>query len=341
MTQKINIGLIGLGRLGSIYANYLTHRLTNATLLAVAARKQMHAKALAQELGVAKWYKNYQDLITDKEIDAVVVVTPTFTHKEIVIEAAKHDKAIFCEKPLSLSLEEAQAMLQTIENTGVFFQMAFVRRFDKGYVTAKQKIDDGVIGAPLVFKSSSRDPYRPELEFLDPKNSGGIFIDMGIHDFDIARWFMGEIKSVYSIGGILVYPEMKNIGDVDNGITNLYFVNGSLGVVDLSRSGIYGYDIRTEVLGTKGTLKIGYLRETPILVMTSQGVTHDTVPYFMERFGDAYIAQLQDFVENVLHDKEPSITCADGLSALQISLSAKLSFEENRLVEVQELNLSA
>ncbi|MFQ5822775.1 MAG: inositol 2-dehydrogenase [bacterium] len=340
MNKKINIGLVGLGRLGSNYANYIKYRIPNANLLAISDINENLAKSCAKELIVSKYYKNYQDLIADKEIDAVVVVTSTSTHKNIIVEATKQRKAIFCEKPLTLSLKEAYEIKQAIEDTGVFFHMGFMRRFDKGYAAAKRKIDGGMIGKPVVFKSSSRDPYRPSLEYTDPNISGGLFTDMGIHDFDLARWFMGEVKSVYSMGGTLAYPEMNEIGDIDNGITNINFVNGTLGVVDLSRNGVYGYDIRTEILGTKGTLKIGYLRETPILVMSKEGISHDTVPYFMERFGDAYIAQLQDFVAKVLNEKEPSITCADGIAALQISLSAKLSFEQNRQIEIQKLKLN-
>jgi inositol 2-dehydrogenase len=293
------------------------------------------AQSQAQELGISKCYQSYQDLLADKEIDAVVIATPTSTHREIVIAAAKQGKAIFCEKPLSLSLEESREMLRAIEQTGAFFQMGFMRRFDKGYASAKRKIDTGEIGTPVVFKSSSRDPFRPSLEYLDPKHSGGLITDCGIHDFDLARWFMGEVASVYSIGGTLAYPEMKEIGDIDNAITSLSFVSGTLGVVDLSRNGVYGYDIRTEILGTEGTIKIGYLRETPILVMTKQGITHDAVPYFPERFEQAYISQLQDFVANVLAGKAPSISCADGIAALQISAAATLSFKESRPVKIE------
>ncbi len=335
MNKKLGIGVIGLGRLGSSYARYFKNRIDGATLVAVSDVNEAAVASLAAELGVSKRYGRYQDLIADAEVEGVVIVSPTSTHREIVLEAAKQGKAIFCEKPLSISLAEAREMRRVVEQTGVFFQMGFMRRFDKGYVAAKRKIEEGVIGTPVVFKSSSRDPFRPSLEYLDPAHSGGLFIDCGIHDLDLARWYMGEIASVYSIGGTLAYPELKGIGDIDNAVTSLYFTSGALGVVDLSRNGVYGYDIRTEILGTEGTLKIGYLRETPILVMTKDGITHDTVPYFTERFEQAYITQLQGFVENVLHGKPPSVSCADGVAALQASVAATLSFKENRPVKIQ------
>lgn len=335
MSKRLGIGVIGLGRLGSSYAKFFAGRIAGARLVAVSDVNEPVAASLAAELGVSKTYGRYQDLISDQEVEGVVIVSPTSTHKEITIEAAERNKAIFCEKPLSISLEEALGMLQAVENTGAFFQMGFMRRFDKGYVAAKQKIENGMIGTPVVFKSSSRDPFRPSLEYLDPAHSGGLFIDCGIHDLDIARWFMGDIASVYSIGGTLAYPEMKQIEDIDNAISTLYFASGALGVIDLSRNGVYGYDIRTEILGTEGTLKIGYLRETPILIMTKNGITHDTVPYFTERFEQAYIAQLQNFVENVLQGKPPAVSCADGVAALQASVAATLSFKENRPVTIK------
>ena len=335
--KQLNIGLIGLGRLGRIYADYFARRIGQVNLLAVADAQGRLAESCARDLGIPKWYEDSLDLVANKDIDAVVIVSPTHTHHDVVVAAAREGKAIFCEKPISLSLEETGLMVQAVEKAGVFFHMGFMRRFDKGYVAAKRKVEDGVIGTPVVFKSSSRDPYPPSLEYADPKHSGGLIIDMGIHDIDIERWFMGEVKSVYSIGGTLAYPELMEIGDIDNAITTLTFESGSLGVIDLSRNGVYGYDIRAEVLGTQGALKIGYLRETPLIVMTREGVTHDTVPYFMERFGDAYVAQLEDFVTNILHDKEPSITIADGLAALRIGMAATRSQKENRPVEVRSI----
>ncbi len=335
MNKRLGIGLIGVGRLGSAYAKYFMGRIAGASLVALSDVNDAAAKSLAEELGISKRFTRYQDLIADEQVEAVVIVSPTSTHREIVLEAARQGKAIFCEKPLSISLQEAGEMRKTVEQTGVFFQMGFMRRFDKGYVAAKHKIEEGVIGAPVVFKSSSRDPYRPSLEYLDPAHSGGLLVDCGIHDLDLARWFMGDIASVYSIGGTLAYPEMKTIGDIDNAITSIYFTSGALGTIDLSRNGVYGYDIRTEILGTEGTLKVGYLRETPIFVMTKDGITHDTVPYFTERFEQAYISQLQNFVDNLLQGKSPAVTCADGVAALQASAAATLSFKENRPVKIE------
>ena len=338
MENKLNVGVIGLGRLGRVYAADLAHLVPNAKLMAVADEQGQLSETFAKENGIPKWYSNHHDLISDKEIDAVAVITPTSTHRDVVIEAAEHGKAIFCEKPISISLKESREMVKVIEKTDAFFQMGFQRRFDRGYVEARRMIDEGVIGQPVVLKSTSRDPFAPPMEFCDPAKSGGLITDMGIHDFDVARMLMGDVSQVYSIGGALAYPEMKRVGDIDNAVVTLTFENGTLGVVDLSRNAVYGYDISAEVLGTKGTLRIGYLKETPLTVMTKEGVTHDVVPHFMERFGDAYLTQIKDFVDNVLQEKEPSITAADAISALIVSIAATKSYQENIPVQIKEIN---
>jgi scyllo-inositol 2-dehydrogenase (NAD+) len=228
-------------------------------------------------------------------------------------------------------------MQQAIDKSGMFFQMGFMRRFDAGYAAGKKTIEAGRIGTPLVFKSTSRDPFRPSLEYANPKSSGGMLIDMGIHDFDLARWFMGEAQSVSTIGATIAYPELKTVGDIDNAVASLTFSSGKIGVVDLSRSGIYGYDISTEILGSEGTVRIGYLRETPLMVMTKNSVAHDTVPYFMERFRDAYTTQLQNFAQNVQQQKTPPITIADGLEALRLGVAATRAQATGTTVVVAEI----
>ncbi len=336
MKARLNVGVIGLGRLGRVYAADLAQRVPKARLAAVADQQADLAEPFARDYGVPKWYQTHEDLLDDKAIDAVAVITSTSTHREVVIDAARRGKAIFCEKPIALSLAEAGQMLQTVAATGVFFQMGFQRRFDSGYVAAKEKIEAGAIGTPVLLISTSRDPYPPPVEFCDPKVSGGLIADMGIHDFDVARMFMGEVRSVYAVGGALAYPELKAVGDIDNAIINLVFENGTLGVVELSRNAVFGYDIRAEIWGTKGSVQIGYFRQTPILVMTGQGITHDVVPHFMQRFERAYLAQIEDFVDNVLEGRAPRVTGADAVAALRVSLAATKSCQENRPVQVSE-----
>ena len=334
MPGRLNVGLIGVGRLGRVYAQNLAQRVPGAALVAIADQKPGLAASAAAEFGVPKWYERHQDLLADGDIDAVVIVTSSSTHKQVVMDAAARRKAIFCEKPMALALDDANEMLRCAENAGVFFQMAFQRRFDAGYAAAKKKIEEGVIGTPVLMTSTSRDPFPPPLEFCDPKVSGGLIADMGIHDFDVARMFMGDVRSVYAIGGTLAFPEMKTVGDIDNAIINMTFENGTLGVVQLSRNAVFGYDIRGEVWGTKGSIQIGYFRQTPILVMTESGITHDVVPYFMQRFETAYLSQIQNFVDQVRGGRKPSVTGHDAIAAMRISLAAERSRREGRPVEL-------
>jgi len=334
---RLAVGLIGLGRLGRVYARDLASRIPETRLVAVADPVESLAEEIAAEFDVPRRYAEPAVLIDDPAVEAIVIVSPTHTHRDVVLAAASRGKPTFCEKPPALSLEEVTAMQDAIASAGLFFQMGFMRRFDAGYAAAKAQIEQGRIGTPLVFKSTSRDPFRPSLEYADPKSSGGMLIDMGIHDFDLARWFMGGVERVAVVGATIAYPELATVGDIDNAVASLAFASGKIGAVDLSRSGIYGYDISTEILGSEGTVRIGYLRETPVMVMTKNSVAHDTVPYFMERFRDAYTAQLQNFAQNVLQDRTPPITIDDGMEALRIGVAATRALESRGAISVADV----
>jgi inositol 2-dehydrogenase len=331
---RLNVGLIGLGRLGRVYARDLSSRIAATKLVAVADTDGELARKIAGEFDAGRAYSNPSELIADKNVDAIVIVSPTHTHRSVVIEALKAKKPTFCEKPPAISLGEAVEMAEAEQRTGTFFQMGFMRRFDPGYAAAKKQIDEGRIGRPVVFKATSRDPFPPSVSYADPKSSGGIFVDMGIHDFDLARWFMGDVASVQAVGGVLAFPEIGAVGDKDNVIAMLTFADGRLGVVDLTRNGLYGYDITTELLGLDGTIRVGYIRETPILVMTRNNIAHDTVPYFMERFERAYTLQLENFADNVLHNRPTPITIQDGVEALRIAVAATRACESGQQVQV-------
>jgi predicted dehydrogenase len=208
-----------------------------------------------------------------------------------------------------------------------------MRRFDSGYVAAKKQIEAGVIGQPVTFKSIGRDPFCPDVAYADPNVSGGLILDMAIHDFDLGRWLMGdEVKRVYTEGGLLACPQLKAVGDIDNAVITLLFRGGTLGEVEVSRNALYGYDIRTEVLGAEGSVQVGYYRQTPLLVLTKQGISHDMVPYIIERFGEAYLTQILDFVNRVLNDQPAAVGGLDARAALEIALAATQSFREVRPV---------
>lgn len=336
MRERLPVGIIGLGRMGQIYARHLAQALS-VRIAGVSDVISARAQELAGELGVDAWTTDFQDLLQDKSIEAVFVTSSTSTHREVVTAAAEAGKAIFCEKPIALTLEDTDAMIAAIDRAGVMFQAGFMRRFDRGYVAAREQIEAGVIGKPVTFKSIGRDPFCPDLEYARPSVSGGLILDMAIHDFDLGRWLMDdEVKRVHTEGGTLAFPQLNTVGDIDNAVVNLRFESGSLGNVEVSRNALYGYDIRTEILGTEGGLNVGYYRQTPLLVMTTEGIQHDMVPYIIQRFGDAYRAQTLDFVERVREEKEAAVDAHDARAALAIGLAATCSYHESRIVEVAE-----
>jgi myo-inositol 2-dehydrogenase/D-chiro-inositol 1-dehydrogenase len=336
--MSIRIGLIGAGRMGKVFAHTLAFSVSEVELLAVADVDLQTSQEVAARYGAKYHYTDYHELLQRDDIDAVVVVTPTNTHAEVIQAAAAAGKHIFSEKPLAQTLALCDQAIAAVEEAGVKLQLGFMRRFDPAYVMAKQKIDEGVIGSPVMFRSTGRDPRRTSLEFARRENSGGMIMDMGVHDFDLARWLMGsEVTRVQSEGACLVYPELKEVGDIDNAMINLQYSNGAIGNIDLSRNAVYGYDIRTEVLGSEGGLLIGKLQQTATLVMTRQGVTHDTVPYFMERFGEAYAAEIRAFVTCILEDRSPLVTGQEARKATAMGIAATLSLDENRPVMISEV----
>ena len=331
---RLRVGLIGLGRLGRVYARDLAARVREARLVAVCDPVDEVVSGVADDFEVAGRHTRAEELIRDPNVDAVVIVTPTRTHRDLALLCARAGKPAFCEKPAALTLRDALAMKAAVEQAGAFLQMGFMRRFDPGYVAARARLSEGRIGRAVLFKSTSRDPGPPPLAYADPSNSGGLILDLGIHDFDLARFFMGEVRTVSAIGGTFAHPELATVGDIDNAVVTLTFHDGRLGIVDLSRNGVYGYDVATELLGDAGALRVGHLRETPLAVMTKNSVTHDTVPGFMERFALAYTAQLQDFAQNVLLGRPAPVTIDDGIEAMRVALAARQSLVTGRPVEV-------
>ncbi len=333
--SKVRVGLIGAGRMGKVFAGVLAFSVAEVELAAVCDVDPKTAQEAAARYGAGSYFTDYHELLKRDDIQAVVVVTPTATHSEVIQAAAAAGKHIFSEKPLAQTLELCDQAIAAVDRAGVKLQIGLMRRFDPAYVAAKKRIDAGEIGAPVLFRSTSRDPHRTSLEFARRENSGGMIMDMGVHDFDLARWLMGsEVVRVSTEGGCLVFPELADVGDIDNAMLNLKFANGGIGSIDLSRNAVYGYDIRTEVLGSEGGLLIGSLQQTATLVMTRAGVTHDTVPYFMERFGEAYAAEIRDFVACVVEDRPPAVTGRDARAATVIGIAATRSLDEGRPVEV-------
>ncbi|MBK8026813.1 MAG: inositol 2-dehydrogenase [Chloroflexi bacterium] len=339
---QVNIGVLGLGRMGQVYATHVAQRIEGVRLVAVADPRFEVAESFAARFGGVRVYADFRELLARTDIHGVIVATPTSTHQEVVIAAAEAGKAIFCEKPTALTLEGTDAMVDAVERRGVLFQVGFMRRFDDGCAAAKRQLDAGEIGDPVAIRSIGRDPGRTSLEFANPAVSGGLIVDMAIHDCDLVRWYMGsEVERVYTEVSCMVFPELQTVGDVDYAMISLRLENGALGNIEVSRDAIYGYDIQTEIIGSKGTLKVGYLQYTPVVLVTKAGVTHDIVPHFPQRFGPAYTRQIEHFADCLLNGRTPMTTTDDARAALQIAVAATRSQHEGRVVYLKELERQA
>jgi len=328
----VRLGLIGCGRIGRLHARNLVHRVSGAQLLAVSDVNPQAARELALELGV-DYTLDYRDLLT-KELDGVLVCTSTDTHRQVVIDACEAGKNIFCEKPLARTLEEVEEMLAAVKRAGVKLQVGFNRRFDPNFSQAKKEISSGTIGRPLLLKITSRDPDFPSIEYL--KISGGVWVDMTIHDFDMARYLMGEeVEEVYSTGSVLLEPRLKEFGDLDTVVTVLRFRSGAIGIIDNCRRAVYGYDQRVEVLGDKGMIEVPNPLPVQNIKRDAEGSHMSKLYYFFpDRYELSFVEEMQAFVRCLQEDTEPPVTGEDGKMALVLALCAQRSFKEGRPVRV-------
>ena len=341
MPALVKMGVIGLGRMGQLYTNLLSSQINGAKLYAVAEIHEQARSRVAGEFDITRAFADFHELLALPELDAVIIATPTSTHHDLVVAAAEAGKAILCEKPLALTLAETRSAKEAVARAQVPLQVGFMRRFDAAYQKAKTLIDSGQIGFPVTFKSLSRDPFCPRPEYADPAKSGGLILDMAIHDFDLARWLMSsEVERVTAEGTTLVCKVLESVGDIDNALINMRFVSGALGNVEVSRNAFYGYDIRTEILGSEGAVTVGVHQYTPVLLLTRAGAQHDITPYLMERFGDAYRTQLQHFVDCLTNGQPPLVSGADALAAYEIGVAATRSFQTGRPIALSDVGLS-
>lgn len=335
--MPIRIGLIGAGRMGSTLAQQISRGVSSARLVAVADPWKQHATRLASQLQLAaeNVFNEIPALLSRDDLDAVVIATPTNTHVAVVQAAATAGKHIFVEKPLALTLEECNAAIAAVQKAGVKMMVGFMRRYDAAYLRAREVIESGEVGNPVMIKLVGRDMGPVPVAFAKREVSGGLIADMAIHDFDLARWLMNdEVVRVHSEGTCLVYPELGKVGDIDNAVINLRFANGAIGNVDVSRNAIFGYDVRSEVVCSKGTLMIGVQQQTPLLVLKRNNVSHDAMPGFMERFGNAYATEIADFVDCIASDRPVPITGEDARAATAIAIAATQSLDEQRAIDV-------
>lgn len=333
MKEPLNVAVIGFGRMGQIYARTIADHIDGAALYAV-VDPVLREEAL-DGLAVPHVLEEAAEALALPDLHAVVIATPTSTHRDLVTAAARAGKAIFCEKPLALTLDDTHEALAAVEKAGVLLQVGFMRRFDTSYREMQHTIEAGRIGRPLTFKAVGRDLSCPDPAFADPAHSGGLILDMGIHDFDLARWLMGsEVEHVSAEGSLLACEELRAVGDIDNAVVNLRFENGALGNVELSRNAVYGYDVRTEVMGTEGVARVGGERAARFTLLRDESDFSDE-NYLTQRFGDAYRAQIHHFVECIRQDREPRATGADALAAFEVGLAATFAARTGKPVTLE------
>lgn len=335
--MALTVGVIGAGRIGKLHAENLATRIHDVKVKAIADVNILTAQQTADRLHIPDAWPHYHEILTDSQIDAVVICSSTDTHSQIIMEAAQVGKHIFCEKPIDFDLQKIDRVLDEVEKAGVKFQVGFNRRFDSNYGRARQAVVEGEIGDPHILHIISRDPAPPPIEYV--KSSGGLFLDMMIHDFDMARFLIGsEVEEVYTLAGVRVDPRIGEVGDVDTAVVMLKFENGVIGTIDNSREAVYGYDQRVEVFGSKGAISTNNNYPNSAVLSTANSVHRDLpLNFFMQRYTESYFLEMEDFVEAVLEDKPVPVGGIDGRVPVVMGLAARKSHDESRPVKLSEI----
>ena len=334
----LNIGIIGAGRIGKVHLQSVTRYVTDAKVVALADPfMNAETEEWARSLGVAKLTRDYKEILSDPEVDAVFICSSTDTHSAISLEAIAAGKHIFCEKPVDHDLGKIKAVMQALEGSPVKYQVGFNRRFDHNFAAAREAVASGRIGELAVLKITSRDPGAPPVDYI--KVSGGIFLDMTIHDFDMVRFISGEeVAEVYAAGGVTVDPAIGEAGDIDTAVVTLRLESGALAVIDNCRRASYGYDQRLEAFGSKGQVAISNDTASSAVVSDASGVTAEKPLYFfLERYMQAYAAEVEAFVAAVRDDTPVPVGIDAGLQSVLIGVAAKKSLEFGRPVKLSEI----
>ena len=337
--QPINFGIIGAGRIGRVHAESLTQRIPGAQVSAVSDVILEAAQSCGRDFNIPNAYADHRTLLEDPAIDAVIICSSTDTHTQMIVEAAEAGKQIFCEKPIALDLAAIDRALATVERCGVKLQIGFNRRFDSNFRHIRDTVASGGIGTPQLVRITSRDPAPPPLSYL--KVSGGIFLDMTIHDFDMARYLINdEVVEVYAAADALVDPAIGEIGDVDTAVITLRYAGGAIGVIDNSRKAVYGYDQRAEVLGSAGAIESQHKTAYNTVHSTANGlVAANPLYFFLERYMDSYTAELRAFMTAIQNNTPTPVTGLDGRIPVVIGLAAWQSVREHRPVRISEIGV--
>lgn len=335
---EIKVGIAGLGRLGKVHAHNICFQVPGAKLTAACSIVETELEYAKAELGVSDVYTDYQKMLEEADVDAVVIVTTSGQHCWQIEAALAAGKHVFCEKPLGVNLEECQAAEKAVEKYSdkVFF-LGFMRRYDPSYAYAKQKIEDGAIGKPYLVKATGIDPeslVEGSIKFCG--TSGGIYMDMASHDIDLMRWFLGEeVSEVYALGCTFKHPEFEENGDSETGCAIFQFKNGGIGQIHVGRTAAHGYHIETEIVGTEGSIRVSPVPAKNLaMIYDKNGAVVECVGSFPERFAEAYSLEMKEFIECIQMGKKPGVTVYDGTKATQIADAMTRSLKEHRPIQL-------
>jgi myo-inositol 2-dehydrogenase/D-chiro-inositol 1-dehydrogenase len=328
-----NVAIFGAGRIGKIHAKNLAMQ-PRVKLKYVSDINLQAAKALAAQYSGVKVATSIEEVLSDCSVEAVIIASSTDTHADLIIRSSKAEKAIFCEKPVDLTLERARECEESIKKAGIICMTGFQRRFDPTFNSLKSRLTAGEIGDPEMLIITSRDPGPPPISYIE--NSGGIFKDMLIHDFDVFRWVLNdEASTVFATGSCLSNPEIAKAGDIDCAVVTIRSCRGRLCQINTARRSVYGYDQRFEVLGSGGMLQSGNHRPTEVTISTSKSISSDRPEnFFLERYSIAYAREIEHFFEAITNKAALKSTIGDGVKALELAEAATLSWRENRVVEL-------
>ncbi len=336
--KYIKIGVVGLGRLGVKHAENLAYKIKGCTLLAACSLNDQELAFAEKDLGVKYTYKNYDEMLENKELDGIFIVSSSTFHKEQIVKALDADFHVFCEKPLALTLEdsyEVEKLAKTKKDKIV--SIGFVRRYDPSYLAAKKRIQSGLIGTPFHVRSQTVDIDKTakfQTEFV--KSSGGIFLDANSHDIDLARWFLeSEVKSVYSLGGCYNHKEFEKYQDADNATTLLEFVNNTIATLSVSRTAFHGHATRTEILCTKGILEVGFSPiKNHVQINDEHGIRKECNETFFERFEEAFLIEDKNFINSIRTGTAPNVSIEDAVRATEVALAITESYRNRKIVKL-------
>lgn len=336
----VQVGIIGAGRIGRVHVESICTQVPEAQVKLLADPFMTEETGQwAKNMGVKAVTKDYKEILADPEIDAVLICSSTDTHSQISVEAIEAGKHVFCEKPIDHDIDKIKNVMDALEKHPVKYQVGFNRRFDHNFEAVQAAVASGKIGDPHVIKITSRDPEPPCAEYV--KVSGGMFLDMTIHDFDMVRFLAGcNAEEVYVEAAVLVDPAIGEAGDVDTAVITLKMENGSIAVIDNSRKAVYGYDQRAEVFGSEGMAATGNDTASAAVISNAQGITGEKpLHFFLERYMGAYVKEMKCFIDAIVNDTETPLGVMDGLEPVRMGLAAKKSLEEHRPVKISEITV--